>query len=282
MSTSLIGRPAPHNQAQHCSLPGGPVIKAVIVCRDFTTTEHLRSLLTSDGHFEVLADCVSVMELGSVLQRHRPEVVLVETVLVAAGLVRMLPRVCSLPLFLPVSDGELARDESSRDSWMVRLHPGFDVAALAQRVHTVLPETKWSRRCQQFVRALAGVPPHNGGRLVFKIGRHLVALEPAAVESAEREEGWTTIHTRARVYRTDWPLRDVADKLGAQSFCRISSRAIVNVGVIQEVRLSLNSGGSVVLDSGKVLVVERAGARRLLSMLNAMRDAQGRHGPGKP
>jgi len=222
---------------------------AVIATRDLFLCERLRSALAV-ASVTVLADCHSMAELGTVLRRHRPDVLFCDARLLPKPSLRRLGRCASVRGWrllvrdaselrnLPCGLRPIAVNASESEQQLID-----SIAANSHSVDSafgILPD----------IGALVRPRPGSNSCVLVRSGSHLQVLALDEVEWVTTNGIDTVVRSFGRDIRLQTTLEFLRKKLPAKRFASINRNTLVNIDYVREVCFATNS---VVMLSGTML-----------------------------
>jgi two-component system LytT family response regulator len=104
-------------------------------------------------------------------------------------------------------------------------------------------------------------------RLVVKIGRKIIFLNPDDISYIESERGYLRIHNDSKSFILKDSLKTIEKKLDMNTFIRVNRSVIINVNCIKELRIEKDWSYCVILKNEKSWIWGRrfhSGLKRLL------------------
>ena len=109
--------------------------------------------------------------------------------------------------------------------------------------------------------------PEYLSRLLVPLGDRSVVIDTSDITWVRADDYYVTIHTRERQYLLRETMADLERRLDPRTFLRIHRSAIVNVGVVRELRHEARGPTTVTLRDGTRLPVSRSRRERVERVL---------------
>jgi DNA-binding LytR/AlgR family response regulator len=107
-------------------------------------------------------------------------------------------------------------------------------------------------------------------RLAFKTGDGITVIETQDIEWIESDGDYIYVHTRSGLQRVRGAFPAILDKLNCAQFFRVSSRILINVFCLRELKIVPGKPPSVVLDGSRTFPVMRRYINDLKKMIDAL------------
>lgn len=245
--------------------------RILIVDADPIRCERLRDTTSPEQNFEIIADCFNGLEVLEAVRRHSPDVILLDVNIPHLRALRKLKSVAGRPaIIFVIEQGRLWCSHATKG-------PHFERDLGTEGIQTALSQLDFGA-----VRANMGVQykildqltktTRDGStqRLAFKTGDGITVIETQDIEWIESDGDYIYLHTRSGLQRVRGAFPAILDKLNCAQFFRVSSRILINVFCLRELKIVPGKPPSVVLDGNRSFPVMRRYVNDLKKMIDAM------------
>jgi two-component system LytT family response regulator len=245
--------------------------RILVVDADPIRCERLRDTNFQDDNFEIIADCFNGLEVLEAVRRHSPDVILLDVNVPHLRSLRKLKSMAARPaIIFVIEQGRLWCSHAAKG-------PHFDRSLGTDGMRAALTQLDFSS-----VRANIGLQykildqltknSRDGStqRLAFKTGDGITVMETQDIEWIESDGDYIYVHTRSGLQRVRGAFPAVLDKLNCSQFFRVSSRILINVFCLRELKIVPGKPPSVVLDGNKSFPVMRRYINDLKKMIDAL------------
>ena len=245
--------------------------RILIVDADPIRCERLRDTASHEQKFEIVADCFNGLEVVEAVRRHAPDVILLD---VNVPHLRALRKLKSMPgrpaIIFVIEQGRLWCSHAAKG-------PHFERSLGTEGMQAALAQLDFAS-----VRANIGVQykildqltktsrDGSSQRLAFKTGDGITVIETQDIEWIESDGDYIYLHTRSGLQRVRGAFPAILDKLNCAQFFRVSSRILVNVFCLRELKIVPGRPPSVVLDGNQTFPVMRRYLNDLKKMIDAL------------
>lgn len=245
--------------------------RILIVDADPIRCERLRDTTGQEQNFEIIADCFNGLEVLEAVRRHCPDVILLDVNVPHLRALRKLKSVAGRPaIIFVIEQGRLWCSHATRG-------PHFERGLGTEGMQAALSQLDFVS-----VRANIGVQykildqltktTRDGStqRLAFKTGDGITVIETQDIEWVESDGDYIYLHTRSGLQRVRGAFPAILDKLNCAQFFRVSSRILINVFCLRELKIIPGKPPSVVLDGNRSFPVMRRYVNDLKKMIDAL------------
>jgi DNA-binding LytR/AlgR family response regulator len=224
-----------------------PPLKTLMVVRNEDTAFRLRVLFRSDPRFEVVSDCVSELEVLSVIERANLDAMVIDLNLPQLGSKAFLGTINQLGRVLFVLDPDPRLERLLQNKGLIYLCRDCD----PRQFHLVadrLVESSGARfraGAQSMIRLLSGRYRARSSRLAIRVAKRLLVLDQGEIYSVETDGKSTWIHLAFESHKVGESFSEVARRLDTNRLFKISRRVLVNVTHIKEIIVEPLEGCSV-------------------------------------
>jgi DNA-binding LytR/AlgR family response regulator len=247
-------------------------LKTLIVVRDEDTAFRLRVLFRSDPRFEVVSDCVSELEVLSVIERADLDAMVIDLNLPQLGSKAFLGAINQLGRVLFVLDPEPRLERLLQNKGLLYLCRDSDPAQF-HLVADRLVESSGARfraGAQSLIRLLSGKYRARSSRLAIRVAKRLLVLDQGEIYSVETDGKNTWIHLALESHKIGESFSEVARRLDRNRLFKISRRVLVNVTHIKEIMVEPLEGCSVRLYNDHSYRLPLRNASRIRSVVEAL------------
>jgi DNA-binding LytR/AlgR family response regulator len=249
-----------------------PVLKTLIVVKNEDTAFQLRALFRSDPHFDVVSDCVSELEVVSVLERTDLDVLVIDLNLPQLGSRPFLAAMHHLGRVLFMLDPDPRIEKLLQNKGLLYLRrdcdPGHFHAVAARLVQSGGARSR--ANAQKMVRFLSGRYRTRSSRLAVRVAERLLVLDQGEIYSVEAEGKTTWIHLGLESHQIAEPFSKLARRLDGKRLLKVNRRVLVNVMHIKQVSVESREGCSVWLHNDRIYRLPLHCARRLRKVVEAL------------
>lgn len=245
--------------------------RILIVDADPIRCERLRDTTAQEQNFEIIADCFNGLEVLEAVRRHSPDVILLDVNVPHLRALRKLKSIAGRPaIIFVIEQGRLWCSHATRG-------PHFERGLGTEGMQAALSQLDFAS-----VRANIGVQykildqltktTRDGStqRLAFKTGDGITVIETQDIEWVESDGDYIYLHTRSGLQRVRGAFPAILDKLNCAQFFRVSSRILINVFCLRELKIVPGKPPSVVLDGNRSFPVMRRYVNDLKKMIDAL------------
>ena len=245
--------------------------RILIVDADPIRCERLRDTTSQEQKFEIVADCFNGLEVVEAVRRHSPDVILLDVNVPHLRALRKLKSMAGRPaIIFVIEQGRLWCSHAAKG-------PHFDRSLGTEAMQAALAQLYFAA-----VRANIGVQykildqltktsrDGSSQRLAFKTGDGITVVETQDIEWIESDGDYIYLHTRSGLQRVRGAFPAILDKLNCSQFFRVSSRILVNVFCLRELKIVPGKPPSVVLDGNRSFPVMRRYLNDLKKMIDAL------------
>lgn len=262
------------NREADCHLTRRQKAKLVVICRDPLDCDRIREWLALSGTVEVVADALSVPEAVGAIGRHSPDLLLIDLRLMSQATVRRLAYSSARPLiiFLNSSAEPCAWDGTNR------------------AVTVTLQDQRLFRRQIELtaeLRLVAGTLVTNARLLELLTNRSFrrkprvesasnSVLDPEQISWLEGNSSTTMVYgNQLRVVHLS--LAAILDDFRRRraKFALVSDTIAVNLNRVEAAHVDRGGSGTVVLDGGLRIGIDRARLHAIFRRLQRRRPALG-------
>jgi two-component system, LytTR family, response regulator len=245
--------------------------RILVVDADPIRCERLRDTTSQTESFEIIADCFNGLEVLEAVRRHNPDVILLDINVPHLRSLRKLKSMGGRPaIVFVIEQGRLWCSHATKG-------PHFERSLGTDGVRAALAELDFAA-----VRANIGLQykildqltkntrDGSSQRLAFKTGDGITVIETQDIEWIESDGDYIYVHTRSGLQRVRGAFPAILDKLNCAQFFRVSSRILINVFCLRELKIVPGKPPSVVLDGNRTFPVMRRYINDLKKMIDAL------------
>ena len=250
---------------------GSRKARILIVDADPIRCERLRDTVSDDSNFEIVADCFNGLEVLEAVKRHHPDVILLDVTIPHLRALRKLKSMSARPaLIFVVESGRLWCSHAVKGPHFERGLGSEGMKTALAQINFALVRSNTSQQYKILDQLTKTTRDGSSQRLAFKTGDGIVAIEMQDIEWIESDGDYIYIHTRAGLQRVRGAFPAILDKLNCAQFFRISSRILINVFSLRELRIIPGKPPSVILDGNKSFPVMKRYVNDLKKMIDAL------------
>ena len=223
--------------------------------------EYLTWLVDEDAELKLTEACGTVEEGLPALERHHPDLLLLDIKLPDGDGFRLLEHLGDPPIVVFVT----AYDEYALKAFEVHaldylLKPfgrdRFQQTMTRAKAHLkTARRAEWFEHLQSFVDAWQ--PDFSVDRLAVKTEHRTRLLPLEEIDWIDAEDKWVVIHTKDQTYRSRRSLKELQRLLEPQGFLRISKSILLNASVIHSIEPYFHGDCIVTLQNGDHLKLTR-------------------------
>lgn len=245
--------------------------RILVIDADPIRCERLRDTSFQDESFEIIADCFNGLEVVEAVRRHSPDVILLDVNVPHLRSLRKLKSMAGRPaIIFVVEQGRLWCSHATKG-------PHFERSLGTDGVRAALAQLDFAS-----VRANVGLQykildqltkntrDGSSQRLAFKTGDGIAVIETQDIEWIESDGDYIYVHTRSGLQRVRGAFPAILDKLNCAQFFRVSSRILINVFCLRELKIVPGKPPSVILDGNRTFPVMRRYINDLKKMIDAL------------
>jgi DNA-binding LytR/AlgR family response regulator len=250
-----------------------------VICRDPLDVERVRDWLSASSVVEVVADCLSLAESIPVIQRHAPQLLLVDLRLLRPATVRRLAYSSARDriIFLKSESEDRLEDGVDRVASTSLSSRALFVRAIEACAHVQRSLTA-NTSIPRLIDLLTGKAVRSSRSTFFAPGGILAIVDEDNVDWIEAEGECTKLHGHeTRI--VDVPFASLMKEFRRRRarFVQTSNTDAVNLRRVQELRVEASGSRTVVLSSGMEKAVEPQYVRGLLKALEKRSIPAPRH-----
>ena len=245
--------------------------RILVIDADPIRCERLSDTSFQDESFEIIADCFNGLEVVEAVRRHSPDVILLDVNVPHLRSLRKLKSMAGRPaIIFVVEQGRLWCSHATKG-------PHFERSLGTDGVRAALAQLDFAS-----VRANVGLQykildqltkntrDGSSQRLAFKTGDGIAVIETQDIEWIESDGDYIYVHTRSGLQRVRGAFPAILDKLNCAQFFRVSSRILINVFCLRELKIVPGKPPSVILDGNRTFPVMRRYINDLKKMIDAL------------
>jgi len=238
------------------------MIRTVIVDDERLARQRVRALLSDDPEIEVVDECASAADAVAALQRHRPDLVLLDIEMPGENgfdVLRKMGRGRMPVVIFITAHGEYAARAFEVEAVDYVLKP-FDRKRFGEALRRAkkLLDSDRGEIDAKILRLLENLAPSKRlDHFVIKARDRTFLVPVGEVDWIEAEGKYVRIHSPTGSHLVREPIGDVEQRLDARKFLRIHRGTIVNVRRIAEMQRAFGGGMFVVLRDGTRLTMSR-------------------------
>lgn len=234
-------------------------IKALIVDDERPARRRLLSLLSELPEVKVIGEAESGAEAVTIIDRQRPDIVLLDVQMPAMNGFDVLERISHVPeiIFVTAWDRYAIRAfEVNAVDYLLKPYSRERLLQSISKAVRSLRESVDKRAEIMSVLKRYRETDLRITRVSARSGTRVTLIDVAGCEFFRAEEGLVFVHTSGKRLLVDETLKTLAERLDPETFCRIHRNTIVNLSSVRDV---------LPLPNGRYEIVTRAGARLSVS-----------------
>jgi DNA-binding LytR/AlgR family response regulator len=252
--------------------------KLVAICRDPLDCERTRECLASSAVVDVVADCLSIAEAVGAIQRHSPDVLVLDLRLMSPAAVRRLAYSSARPMIVFLnSSGDPCHMDGLHRTATVTLADGRLFRRQVELTAELLPDRRPLVSTPRLLELLTNRTFRRNRQMRGSLNEALALLDVGEVAWLEGDDTRTALHggeTRIISLSIETVVDDFC-KRGA-SFAMLSSSIAVNLARVQAVHAEKRGARTVVLDGGVTIGVAPDRVRSVIRQLSRRPDGKRR------
>jgi two-component system, LytTR family, response regulator len=245
--------------------------RILVVDADPIRCERLRDATSQEPNFEIVADCFNGLEVLEAVRRHSPDAILLDVNVPHLRALRKLKSMAGHPaIIFVIEQGRLWCSQATKG-------PHFERSLGTEGMQTALSQLDFAVvraniRLQYKILDQLTKTSRDGStqRLAFKTGDGITVVETQDIEWVESDGDYIYLHTRSGLQRVRGAFPAILDKLNCAQFFRVSSRILINVFCLRELKIVPGKPPSVVLDGNRSFPVMRRYGNDLKKMIDAL------------
>lgn len=245
--------------------------RILVVDADPIRCERLRDITSQEPNFEIVADCFNGLEVLEAVRRHSPDAILLDVNVPHLRALRKLKSMAGHPaIIFVIEQGRLWCSHATKG-------PHFERGLGTEGMQAALSQLDFAAvraniRLQYKILDQLTKTSRDGStqRLAFKTGDGITVVETQDIEWVESDGDYIYLHTRSGLQRVRGAFPAILDKLNCAQFFRVSSRILINVFCLRELKIVPGKPPSVVLDGNRAFPVMRRYVNDLKKMIDAL------------
>jgi two-component system LytT family response regulator len=238
----------------------GRRIQILIVDDEAGARARVKDMLADEADMEIAGECANGPDAIAFIQKHRPDLVLMEVELPrlsAFDVLRALAPADRPVVIFVTNHDQYALEAFAFDvaDYLLKTfaEPRFRQALERARQHLERSETSRSDHCFQELPAAQGQSANFPSRLAVRSGKRIAFVPVDDVDCIEAASNYVILHVGTMDHILRGTLTDLQARLSPRRFLRVNRSTIVNLERVTGVQPAKGSGYVVVLQNGQEL-----------------------------
>ena len=242
-------------------------MKAVIIDDEPLARSVVKEYLQSHPEIEVMQECSDGFEGMKAIQQYQPDIIFLDIQMPKINGFEMLDLIDNLPHVIFTTAFEeyaIKAFEAHAADYLLKpfSQERFDksIEKLFQQQNSITTKT-------QQILGTASQSPMQANRIVVKVGSKIKIIPVSQVQYLEAADDYVKIHSKDGIFLKKKTMQYFEESLLLQQFIRIHRSYIINTQLITRIESNEKDGHSVLLNTGVILPVSKAGYIRLRETL---------------
>jgi len=242
-------------------------MKAVIIDDEPLARSVVKEYLQSHPEIEVMQECSDGFEGMKAIQQYQPDIIFLDIQMPKINGFEMLDLIDNLPHVIFTTAFEeyaIKAFEAHAADYLLKpfSQERFDksIEKLFQQQNSITTKT-------QQILGTASQSPMQANRIVVKDGSKIKIIPVSQVQYLEAADDYVKIHSKDGIFLKKKTMQYFEESLLLQQFIRIHRSYIINTQLITRIESNEKDGHSVLLNTGVILPVSKAGYIRLRETL---------------
>jgi len=243
------------------------MIKCVIIDDEPLARSVVKEYLQSHPEIEVMQECSDGFEGMKAIQQYQPDIIFLDIQMPKINGFEMLDLIDNLPHVIFTTAFEeyaIKAFEAHAADYLLKpfSQERFDksIEKLFQQQNSITTKT-------QQILGTASQSPMQANRIVVKDGSKIKIIPVSQVQYLEAADDYVKIHSKDGIFLKKKTMQYFEESLLLQQFIRIHRSYIINTQLITRIESNEKDGHSVLLNTGVILPVSKAGYIRLRETL---------------
>lgn len=236
--------------------------KVVLVDDEPLARKLIRSFLSADSRFSVVAECSDGFEAIKAIRLHKPDLVFLDV---------QMPRLNGFEALELIEEQPEIIFTTAFDEYAIQ---AFEAGAVDYLLKPISPD-RFTKAIERFMSrdlsrsSLSGLAPNlaDAQRIVVKNGADVRIIPLIDLMYLESLDDYVKLHTEKERHIKKQTLQQFEDQLSASGFVRIHRTILLNTAFLQRIEQGMKEQHVALLRNGQKLPISRQGYQRLKQYL---------------